>query len=293
MDTFIGRKRGLIALPTYAFALVLVASLVIPATALAKGTPGGGGGGGRPGGETLANSLSVPTIMIGGSFTGVTCGTSEAPSVLVAPNGMPLTGYEIDPAAYYYVQGVSKWQAQCFSATFATATAEWGDNLSGDASLKAGSPIRVELGLFNADTTVVPMQGYTVLKLEPSKLDRESAYGTIATPDGAGGYYATAEILPARVFDGGVTFSVKNVGTGAYVVPLGTNPTAEINATGKVVYGYNLRVTQAGQYEITFVLPSVDISGVDVGTYVTDPLGPDTVTLVITVAGGGGGGGRR
>ncbi len=84
------------------------------------------------------------------------------------------------------------------------------------------------------------------IKLEPSKLDRESAYGTLATPDGNGGYFATAEMLPARVFDGEVTFSVKNVGTGQYVVPEGTNPTAEINATGKVVYGYNLRVTSIG-----------------------------------------------
>jgi hypothetical protein len=138
------------------------------------------------------------------------------------------------------------------------------------------------------------MQGFTVVKLEPSKLDRESAYGTLATSDGEGQpYHATAEVLPARVFDGGVTFSVKNVASGAYVVPLGSNPTAEINATGKVVYGYNLRVTQAGKYEITFVIPKVDITGIDAGTYVSDPLGPDTVTLVITVISGGGGGGRK
>ena len=34
-----------------------------------------------------------------------------------------------------------------------TATAEWGDNLAGDAKLKVGQPIRVELGLFD-DTGV-------------------------------------------------------------------------------------------------------------------------------------------
>ena len=97
---------------------------------------------------------------------------------------------------------------------------------------------------------------------------------------------------PARaVFDAGATFSVKNVATGAYVVPLGSNPTAEINATGKVVYGYNLRVSAVGRYEITFVIPNVDITGMDAGTYTTDPLGPDTVTLVINVTTGGGGGG--
>ena len=235
-----------------------------------KGVPG------PPNGETESNNLSVPTIMIGGGFTGVTC-----PGGLVYPTGTPLTGYEIDLAAYYFLQGVHKWQGECTTATSATATADWGDNLSGDAKLKAGKPIRVELGLF--DDTGMQMQGFSVLKLEPSKLDRESAYGTLATEDGVGGWYATAEYLPVRVYDAGVTFSVKNIATGVYVVPLGTNPTAEINATGRVVYGYNMRVTDRGEYEITFVLPSVDITDVDVGTYTTDPLAADTVTLVITV----------
>ena len=244
----------------------------------------GGGGGHEPGGT---NNLSVPTIMIGGSFTGVTC-----PGGLVYPTGTPMTGYPLDPAAYYFVQGVHAWQAECTTATSATATAEWGDNLAGDAKLKVGKPIRVEVGLF--DDTGLQMQGFSVTKLEPNQLDRESAYGTLATADGFGGWDATAGNLPVRVFDAGVTFSVKNVATGEYAVPVGSNPTAEINATGKVVYGYNLRVSAAGDYEITFVIPSVDITGVDVGTYTTDELGPDTVTLVINViAGGGGGGGKN
>lgn len=247
------------------------------------GGGGGGGGGHQPGGT---NNLSVPTIMIGGGFTGVTC-----PGALVYPTGGPLTGYEVSPDDYYFLQGVHTWQAECTTATAATATAEWGDNLGGDAKLKAGSPIRVELGLFN-DTGLL-MEGFTVIKLEPSELDRLSAYGTLATSDGNDGWYATAEDLPVRVFDAGVTFSVKNVTTGEYPVPLGTNPTAEINATGKVVYGYNLRVPAAGEYEITFVIPSVNISGVDVGTFTTDPDEPDTVTLVITVQNGGGGGGKK
>jgi hypothetical protein len=88
-----------------------------------------------------------------------------------------------------------------------------------------------------------------------------------------------------RVFDAGATFSVRNVGTGEYVVPLGTNPTAEINATGRVVYGYNLRVGTPGVYEIQFAIPSVTIMDVDVGDY-TD----HTVYLQVTVIGGGGGG---
>lgn len=262
------------------FFLILFLLLVSVAPLAAEGP----GGGHEPGGT---NNLSVPTVMINGGFTGVTC-----PGALVYPSGTPLGGYEIDPAAYYFVQGVHVWQAECTTATSATATAEWGDNLGGDAKLKVGKPIRVELGLF--DDTGLQMQGFSVAKLEPSKLDREAAYGTLATADGLGGWDATAENLPVRVFDAAVTFSVKNVATGEYVVPAGTNPTAEINATGKVVYGYNLRVFAVGDYEITFVTPAVDITGVDVGTYTHDPLGPDTVSLTVSVVkqGGGGGGGR-
>lgn len=242
--------------------------------------------------ETTSNNLSVPTIMIGGGFTGVTCGVEPTPSALVPPTGIPLSGYSIDPLASYYVQGVHKWQAQCYTATAATGTAEWGDNMSGDAKLKVGSPIRVELGMF--DGTGVTMDGYTVVKLEPEKLDRESAYGTLATSDGAGGFFAIPTAFSrVRVFDGATTFSIQNVATGAYVVQPGTNPTAEINAGGAVVYGYNLRVTAAGQYAITFSIPSVTITGVDAGSFVSDPLGPDTVTLVINVIAGGGGGGRH
>ncbi len=263
--------------------MVLIAALAI-STGVAFAQGGGGGGGGGGGHDTGAtNNLSVPTIMIGGGFTGVTCS-----GPLRFPSGTPLTGYEIPE--YYYVQGVHTWQAECATATSATATGDWGDNLTGDAKLKVGMPIRVELGLF--DDTSAQMQGFNVVKLEPSKLDRESAYGTLATDDGLGGWYATAQDLPARVYDAGATFSVKNVATGAYVVPLGTNPTGEINATGKVVYGYNLRVSAVGRYEITFVIPNVDITGMDAGTYTPDPLGPDTVTLVINVTTGGGGGGK-
>jgi hypothetical protein len=272
---------------------ILLILCMMPSAVMAKG-PGGGHE------ETGTNNLSVPTIMIGGGFTAITCNpiNSEEPnSTIQYPEGIPLSGYEIDPTAYYYIQGVHTWQAECVTANSATSTAEWGDNLAGDAMLKAGSPIRVELGLF--DDTGLSMQGFDVIKLEPSKLDRESAYGTLASPVtdppdiNSITYNATAQTLPVRVYDAGVTFSVKNLDTGVYVIPLLSNPTAEINATGKVVYGYNLRVTAAGLYEITFVIPNVDITGVDVGTYTTDPSGPDTVTLVITVVSGGGGGGKH
>jgi hypothetical protein len=262
---------------TAAVALAMVIVLALPLGAVAKGRPT----------TEATNSLSVPTIMAGGGgFTGVSCGI-ETPSTLAAPTGTPLTGYPIDPAAYYYVQGVNKWQAQCYTTAteVASVTAEWGDNLTGDARLKVGSPIRVELGLFNS--TGAAMDGYTVVKLDPNALDRESPYGTPATADGLGGFFATpTAFTKVRVFDDTVTFSIRNADTGTYVVQPGTDASAEINSTGNVVYGYNLRVTQAGNYEITYITPLVSLIGTDGGSFETH-----SVTLLITVGGGGGGGG--
>ena len=107
----------------------------------------------------------------------------------------------------------------------ATGTAEWGDNLSGDAKLKVGSPIRVELGLFD-DTGACRCRATPSIKLEPSKLDRESAYGTLATADGR--WVATTppptSSCRCAIYDSAVTFSIQNVATGAYVVPAGTQP---------------------------------------------------------------------
>lgn len=271
-------------------AAALVAASLTGAHAAGGPPPGAGHGGGHGGGETtLTNNLSVPTIMVGGGFTNVNCPVGT-PGTLSEPTGTPSSGYPLDTSAYYYVQGVNTWQAQCFTGTTASATAAWGDNLTGDAALKTNSPIRVELGLLNSDTSVAAMDGYTVVKLDPNALDRESAYGTLATPTEAG-YTATPTTFAAteeRVYDAGTTFSIRNDATGAYVVPVGTKATAEINATGNVVYGYNLRVTTAGTYTITFAVPTVTITGADAGS-----VDAHSVTLQITVAGNRGGGSGR
>lgn len=220
----------------------------------------------------------------GGSFTGVTCGTPEAPSPLVIPSGTPRNGHPIAPASYYYVQGLNPWQAQCYSAPAASVTAAWGDNLSGEGKLSTGSPIRVELGLFNADATSPAMDGYSVVKLDPNALDRESAYGTLATGSPTTGFTATATSFAAteqRVYAAGATFSIENTTTGAYVVAPGTLASAEINATGNVVYGYNLSAPTAGTYAITFSFPaSVTVAAT----------GAHTATIDINVTSGTGGG---
>jgi hypothetical protein len=275
-----------------AIALVLSGAMAT-SVAFAKGKPPGVGGGG---GETVAaQNLSVPAILVGNLGT-LVCGDSDlSPSALKAPTGTPLTGYEVP--GYYWVQKVHTWQAQCFKAATASVSVfgAWGDNLTGDASLKTGSPIRVELVLTNSGdyTATIPngtLQGYSVIKLEPSKLDRESAYGHLAGGDAITGWTDIPQNVGQAswvVHDQFMMLSVQHVASGTYPVPLQAIA-PEINATGKIVYGYNLRVTAAGTYRIRFYAPSVTFTGVDAGTF-----DANNAYLDIVVGGGGGGGGKK
>ena len=276
--------KGRITRSTTVIASVALAALLaVPGAALAKG-PGGGGGGGGGGETTLTNNLSVPAIIVSATglvqpFTGLLCDGAYTP-----PTGVPQTGFEIDPTAYYFVQGVNKWQAPCVLAAAAdavTATPDWGDNLSGDAKLKVGSPIRVEVGL---DAGAKEMLGLTVLKLQPSALDRVSAYGTLATGDLTTGFVASPALsAETRVFDDDATLKIYNKVSGAVIYD--GEATAEINATGRIVYGYNLRVPTAGTYTIEFRTVNVET--------ITGTSEPYLFSLDIVVGGGGGGGGGR
>jgi len=267
-------------------------TLAAGGSAFGKGKPTNpGSGGGKPPSE-VSQSLSVPAILVGSLGT-LVCGDNDlAPSALVPPTGTPRTGYEVP--GYYWVQKVHTWQAQCFKATTASVFGAWGDNLTGDASLKTGSPIRVELVLTNsADFSATiengTLKGYTVIKLQPSTLDRLSAYGHQALTDPA--YDDDPQDIGQAswvVHDAGMQLSVMNLDTGATVVPLA--PIApEINATGKIVYGYNLRVSAAGKYEIRFnSTPAVTFTGVDAGGFDANNA---YLTIIVGAGGSGGGGG--
>jgi len=205
------------------------------------------------------------------------CG-AEGWGDLQAPSGIPLSGYPIEPLAEYFVQKVHTWQAQCVTAAPEDAisvNAAWGDNLGGDAKLRAGSPIRVELVLTDSSGMFGQGLGYTVVKLEPNKLDRESAYGTLAP--------AIPEDMTPVVHDGLTNLQI--TGPDGWQASV-TNPLKpEINATGKVVYGYQLIAPAPGDYVITFTMPSVTIASCDVG----ECSDGHTASLTITVGGGGGG----
>jgi len=294
-----------------AFALTVAAALMgmlaFSGSAFAKYRPGceappcGG-----EGDETASQSLSVPTIMVGGVAGNLTCGTVGEPSALDPPEGIPLTGFSVDPTGYYWVQKVHTWQAQCFSDATALVFGAWGDNLGGDAKLKVGSPIRVELVLHNLTpySDLTSLQGYSVIKLQDT-LDRLSAYGHLAGGNADDGWTDIPTDFPDvgydpetgdptkgwLVHDNAITFSVQNLDTGVYAVDPGTSPTAEINATGKVVYGYNLRVDATGTYRIRFTTSTaVEFESVDAGVW--EDANNVYIDIVVVQGGGGGGGGQ-
>ena len=245
-------------------AALLCTALVVPSALAQYGPPGG-----VSEEETeVGKNLSTPAIFVPntGSFA-VTCdGSAEAP-VRTGTAPPELTALYPD----YYLQGYDTWQGACVTSEPGTvlATAAWGDNLI-SAPLKVRTPIRVEIGLLA--TGVGPMDGYEVVKLDPTMLDREAPYGTLGV---------LQPLSEVRVWDADATFQINGP------VTLPEQPmTAEINSTGRVVFGYNWRTTVAGTYVITFHAPNVDIGTLD----------NHDVSITIDVgksSGGGGGGGPR
>lgn len=249
--------------------IALVASAILVTGVAAKGPP-------LPGEETT-NNLSVPAIFVPSVGVGTPTCTDLDDTVLPDPASVSLT------FPGYYIQGEATWQADCMTAAIdaVVATAAWGDNLT-SAPLKQRTPIRVEMGLM-VDPLAYPMTGFSVIKLT-DELDRLATYGTDGAP--------VTPFGEVRVWDAGARLTISNeTGAVLYDGPY----TAEINSTGRVVYGYNWQKPVAGTWTIAFYAPDVAIGATDAGT-LSDADGDgaiDTVTLTVNVAikaGGGGGG---
>lgn len=277
-----------------------VATILMGATAFTFGVAAnakGPGGGGPPMDEAGGNNLSLPAIMIG-AFPNFSCDEAGVWAALVGPTTDPLTGYEVEPTGHFFVQGEHTWKAPCMIPTEGSIVhvdGAWGDNLGGDALLKTGSPIRVEIVMYDAGDLAAGQQGYYVIKLEPSLLDRESAYGHAATgssgawltdPKTVGDALPDATTFNAVVYDASAWLTITEVATGHKVVDEAAG--AEINATGKIVYGYNLRVVEAGKYLITYEMPNVVFDSCDIGTC---EVGTATLEIEVISGGGSGGGG--
>jgi hypothetical protein len=278
--------------------LTLATSAVALAAGPGTGGVGGGGGGGGGGPPTTEAgfSLSVPAIIAGvtpSKFV-ITC-PADAWTTLTVPSKGPVyypaacalthDGEVCVAEGNYFVQRDAAWQAPCRTYPTITAIGAWGDNLAGDAMLKVGSPIRVELVLWNDSTESDGQLGYKVIKLEPAELDRLSDYGHLAV-DNAGTWEAAPMDVGAIVHDPAATLRIVRLvdSSVAYEGVAG----AEINATGKIVYGHNLRVSLPGTYRITYTLPNVSLNGCDLGVCANHE-----AYLDIEVGAGGGGGGGK
>jgi len=235
-----------------------------------------------PTSEESANNLSVPTIFVpgcvGSPFTG-TCTEGDDSQNPSGPLGVDTDGNGLpDEHLNYYVQGVASWQSDCDEAPAGTieVAAAWGDNLT-NAPLKAGTPIRVEIGFLTF--TEYSMPGFDVSKLDQTLSDRESHYGTLGEK--------VADFGEVRVWDSAALLDIRS--TDGTVVVQNMQPfTAEINSTGRIVYGFNWQNPMPGEYTITVVAPQVMITSADAGTVVT----PNIVSLDLTVGNKGGGKGN-
>jgi hypothetical protein len=255
-------------------AVVAAAALVIPATqAGAKGGP-------PTTDEGLGNNLSVPTYFVPDTSSAPALRTA-CPTEVVPASGPTAVYNEI---AYYLQKTEALWSAACSNSAAESVTAQWGSNLTNDRALRAGRPIRVEMALLSGDTGM----GYTVVNLTPELSDRASTYGTRGVPEPMSYMVWAAGAHLTIVKDGSTTPIYDGVFT------------AEINSTGKVVYGFNWgtkgkeSAPTAGTYTLTFTVPvGTTITGnVDEGVLQTTfTAQTSTVTINITAGGGGGGGG--
>ncbi|WNM25185.1 hypothetical protein [Demequina capsici] len=274
------RKR---AVPI-AGAVLVAAMLATPAAAK-----------GRPTAEDFGNNLSQPSMYVLGE--GVTAIPSTAPQPRVACDGAPhAPGTDGVPATtdgYWLQKTAATWGGTCVTASQATVRVDWGDNLMGDTALKAGKVIRVEVGLealttSGGDLTPAEAIGYTIVNLsEEGVPDRLAVYGTadtVGSPSPVMVWDHDADLtIATRADDGSVSDSFTTVAT------------AEVNSTGKIVYGFNWGqkgdFPPAGDYVITFTVSD--------DTTIASVVGwdPDTmerhdhsVSLDITLSASAGGG---
>jgi hypothetical protein len=120
------------------------------------------------------------------------------------------------------------------------------------------------------------MTGFEVVKLT-DELDRYATYGTLGN--------AVTPYGEVRVWDAQAWLQIYRAADNlkVYDGPFA----AEINATGRVVYGVNWQKPVQGTYTIVFTAPQVTITGADAGTVAADGKSVTLQVVVATKAGGG------
>ena len=240
----------------------------------------------RPSPETaFGNNLSVPVVFSEGiGITGLPVTVAGAPNYAntglrpgatenLVVNGLPYfyAGNVSDctwpdGTKAYCQKGLNAWQAQWLdgSAALQHASATWGDNIISQ-SLQTSAPVRVEVSL--NDLTSGTLSGFNMQVVSGTgSTESQGTNGVTAamTPtiysvmphlivsklDTSGGNAVGSPLVDKRVIDA----------LGAEEGP--GNFAAEVNVGGKIVYGYNLRVSEAGWYRVAFVLEGSATNGV-------------------------------
>ncbi len=276
------------------FAAFSIAAMVLAAmpSAFAQGgpPPGKGPGGGE---TTLGNNLSVPAVfaegigMTGLVINGDPVNTGLRPTATeTCPTPPCLTEPYVVDSVNYYLQGtVNTWRATYLDAIGQSLGAQnvivnWSDNLTSQYWTPR-SKIRVETVLYESpavDCTTNPtssdcLTAYNMFSLSGTK--RTEAFGT----DG------TTYLTPYRtVFSPLAHLTIQKI-TGQDGTPVGTpcvdetvygsfgaegggGYTAEVNASGNLIYGYNWDIASCssnqadllGWWRLTFKIdPSATI----------------------------------
>ncbi|HUX35091.1 MAG TPA: Ig-like domain-containing protein [Gemmatimonadaceae bacterium] len=228
--------------------------------------------------EGLGNNLSVPVVFSEGiGLTGLPVTVDGAPNYPntglrpAATENLVVGGLPYfyagnvsdctwpDGTSAYCQDGLNAWQAEWLDGSLAGlqhASATWGDNIISQ-SLKTSAPIRIEVSL--NDLTSGTLAGFNMQTVSGShSTEVQGTNGTTSamTPmiftvvphlvvsklDTSGGVTVGDPVVDKRVIDG----IGAEEGPGYFV--------AEVNGGGKVLYGYNLRVSEVGWYRVAFLL---------------------------------------
>lgn len=228
--------------------------------------------------EGLGNNLSVPVVFSEGlGVTGLPVtvdGVPNYPNTGLRPaatenlvvGGLPYfyAGNVSDcrwpdGQAAYCQKGLNAWQAEWLDGTatgMQHASATWGDNII-NQSLQTSAPVRVEVSL--NDLTSGPLTGFNMQVVSGSRTTEVQGTNNTTSAMTPTIFSVTPHLVVSKLdTSGGVTVGAPIVDK-RVVDAIGTeegpgNFNAEVNVSGKIVYGYNLRVTEAGWYRVAFVL---------------------------------------
>jgi hypothetical protein len=263
-------------------ATAIILALAATPTVFAKG-------GKPPPHEEMGNNLSFATKFVPNA--------DNAPTLRLATNAMTNPGgpeCTLFPG-YFCQKTAATWQAPWTTGATADVTAGWGANLLGDAPLKAGRPIRVEMVLTELSSAPADgaANGFVVTNLTPELEDRLATYGTSGT----------TQSTDVVVFDDGAMLTIETCAdeqcAAATSVVYDGPMTPEINSLGKVVYGYNWGTSgktgaaQPGVYKLTYWANHSVIKGAPGAQTCAVAYNCTYVIITVTQSAGGGGGGRK